>query len=279
MKKYNSILLIFYFLFSGNLGFSQIGLLEFSGTQSNAMGDVSSSLTGAAAIFNNHSHLSKLTDLTFIASTERRFELAEIKSIGIGMALPWHNIGTIGLSMNSFGLDDYKEIKITIFYARKLLENLSLSAAFDFINTRIIEFGTKNLGTFEIGISSKLSDQFTLSSHVYSPIRVSTINQEGIPGRINVGLAYKPSAIAEFHAEFSKQIDFQNSIRVGLEYQLMDEMKIRFGYNTNPAKITTGLAYALKEWIIADLGVSYHQVLGITPSLGIVYINKKNGEE
>ena len=58
--------------------------------------------------------------------------------------------------------------------------------------------------------------------------------------------------------------------KIGLDYRFMNNLYMRAGATTSPDQLTFGLGYVIKK-IKADISFSYHQVLGITPHVGIIY--------
>jgi len=61
----------------------------------------------------------------------------------------------------------------------------------------------------------------------------------------------------------------QNAIlHLGLEYKIINELSLRIGFSTNPAKNSFGVGYSLNKMQI-DLAINKHQVLGYSPQISV----------
>ena len=250
--------------------FGQNGSSYSNSATSIAMGNTGINFTDINSLFTNQAGLSSLKNPSFIASAERRFALADLNNLAAGFALPT-NSGTFGISVNYFGFDQYNETKVGIAYSRKLMEKLSIGVQFDVLNTRIPEYGSKNLYTFEVGIQSELSEQFTLGFHIFNPVRLEIVEDEYLPSVIQAGITYQPSKKVIVNAELEKDIDFPFTVKLGIEYEMVDNFYLRIGANTEPTNLSFGLGYQLKNKLRIDFASSYHQELGFTPAISLGY--------
>ena len=73
--------------------------------------------------------------------------------------------------------------------------------------------------------------------------------------------------------------DLDNALRgkLGLEYQLIDQIFLRGGVATSPLELSFGLGYHL-QIIHIDFGTAYHQILGWSPHFSLVFKAKENNE-
>ena len=60
------------------------------------------------------------------------------------------------------------------------------------------------------------------------------------------------------------------SLKIGLEWEVIENFKLRGGIGTNPLNTSFGLGYRYKK-LSADIAFTYHPVLGATPQIGICY--------
>ncbi len=249
---------------------AQNGAPSIAGARGAAMGNASVAFTDINSAFSNQAGLAYLTDLSVTVGAESRFLLSELNSFMVAAAYPTKS-GTFGLDLNYFGSDAYNEQKIGLAYARRLFSKMTMGAQLDMINTRIPEYGNKSLFTFELGFHAQLLKQVFVGAHVFSPIRLELVEDEYIPTVFRLGLAYKPSNKLTVTGEVEKDIDFAPNVKAGIEYAIIESFFIRFGANTNPALVSFGIGYAMKNGIGIDVSSSYHQPLGFSPSVGITY--------
>lgn len=255
---------------SSNLAYSQNGAPPIGGARSIAMGYTGVTYTDINSLFSNQAGLAMLDRFTATAFAEQRFFISELQSISAGAALPTSS-GTLGLSLNYFGFEDYNEQRAGLAYARKLMDNFSIGAQVLVLNTRIPEYGNKTSITFELGLLAQLLPQLQLGFHLYSPARIELVADEYLPSVYKLGLQYLVSDKLNILAEIEKDIDHPVRTKLGLEYELAKALKMRIGAATQPVNLSFGFAYQLKNGLALDIASSYHEVLGFTPAAGIVF--------
>lgn len=250
---------------------AQNGTPQNAGARGAALSNAALTFTDINSIFTNQAGLGYLEHLSFTAYGERRFLLADgLNSFLVGAALPHKTIGTIGLSLHYFGYGQYNEQKIGLAYSKKLFKRFSIGAQFNYLATRIGEYGTAHNVTFELGILSKVTKHFHLAAHTFSPIRVHMPNGDIIPSIFKVGAAYIPSKQLRLTAEVEKDLERPLNGRFGVEYHPIPVLCLRAGIATTPVMASFGLGLHLNALKI-DIASSYHQVLGFTPSLSLTY--------
>ena len=267
MMKYFYILL---FLSGFHCLNAQNGAPPAAGARAVAMGQTGATFTDINSIFANQAGLAHLESMAITAYGEQRFLVSEIRSIGLGAALPTAS-GTFGLTLHYFGFDQYNEQRIGLAYGRKLLEKLSIGAQFLMLNTRIPEYGNKAVFTFEVGALAELLPQLNLGFHLFSPARIQVTNEDNLPTVLKLGLSYLPSDKLTLLAELEKDIDYAARAKFGVEYQIAEPLFLRLGAATQPTSMSFGLGYALPNGLRLDIASSYHQVLGFTPAAGIIF--------
>ena len=251
---------------------AQNGTPQNAGARGAAMGNASVTFTDINSAFSNQAGLAFLEELSFTAYGERRFLAEGLNSFLFAAAYPIDKIGTVGLTINYFGFNAYNEQKIGLSYARKLAKNFSLGAQFDYLATRIPDYGTAASFTFEIGMLAQLSKQVTLAAHTYNPINSKVAGLDRLPNLVKIGVGYSPSDKVTLTGELEKDIyNFPLVGKIGVEYRPMKALAIRAGFAANqPTMASFGLGLYLQGLRI-DVASSYHQILGLTPSVSISY--------
>lgn len=267
MQKLNTTLL-FFIAFSCVL-FGQNGTPSAAGAKGIAMGNTGTSHTGIYSIFSNPAGLSQLDQTAAAVFGEQRFLISELSILNAGFAMPTKS-GNFGLQIQQFGLDQYTEQKIGLAYARTLSQKIAIGAKIDLLNTRIPEYGSQMVLTFELGLQSNISEKLSMAAHVYSPLKVSVSEDYDLPSVFNVGMAYKSSDKFWVTAEVEKDIDHPLSVKAGIEYFATDNFSLRVGGATGPTLFSFGLGYQKKN-ISIDVASLYHQDLGMMPALSAVF--------
>ena len=179
--------------------------------------------------------------------------------------------GTFALSVSSFGESQkYVEQKIGIAYARKLAPNLSIGGQIDYLSTRIPEYGSRGVVTFELGVLARIMPKFNVGAHVYSPIRQKLTETETLPTVLSIGGSYQPNAKVLLTAAFEQDLRYTPTFKAGLDYRLADALSVRLGIGTGIVRVSGGIGIHLKA-ISIDIAAQYHQILGVSPSVGVAY--------
>lgn len=256
-------------LFAANL-FAQLSYPMPAGARGQAMGGVGVVFQDIHAAWSNPAGLAHLEGTSMALYGEQRFALSELRQISAVGATTMGN-STVGIAVGYFGFDAYNESRIGLLYGRKLAKNLSLGAQLYTLGTRIPDYGSQQLISFELGLQASLSPEIQIGGRVANPVRVEKLEGETLPTVLSFGLNYRPGKQVVLIAEVEKDILFPVRVRCGLEYQLLDVLELRAGVATEPSLLSFGLGYKLLDQWQLDFSAAYHQYLGFTPGIGLVF--------
>jgi hypothetical protein len=245
------------------------------GARGLAMGGTGLTFTDIHASWSNPAGLGALNTPELALYGEQRFALADLKQISATGAFPVGNNGAVGLVLGYYGFEGYNEQRVGLLYGRKLSDKINLGAQVYSFNTRIPDYGSKNVVSFELGLQAEISPQIKVGTRMANPIRVAVLEDEYLPSLLAIGLAYQPGKQLLLLAEVEKDILFPVRVRVGLEYQLLDVLQLRMGVATQPALWSFGVGYKILENWRLDFAAAYHQYLGFTPGFSLVYRSTK----
>jgi len=251
--------------------FAQLNAPITPGARGLAMGGTGLNTQDIHAAWANPAGLSGLDSLGFVFYGEQRFSLSELKQVSAVAAMPVGKAGGIGLILGYYGFDAYNEQRIGIAYGRKLSKNISIGAQLFSWNTKITEYGNKNLLSFELGGQARINHEVSLGVKVINPVRISVLEDEYLPTLMSFGLQYQPGDNILIQAEAEKDVLLPLRIRIGIEYALIDALDVRIGVATNETQLSFGFGYQLKKHWQLDFAAAYHQYLGFTPGIGLVY--------
>ena len=91
---------------------------------------------------------------------------------------------------------------------------------------------------------------------------------------MKVGIAYEPTKDIFLSIDLCKDIDFDPNFRIGLEYQIIDNIYLRTGINSKPTKAFFGGGVKLGKFKI-DYAVTSHEFLGMSHQAGIGFNYQK----
>ena len=256
---------LFYILFA----FFQLqNFAQNTNSRSNSLGGCGVTQTSVWSNFYNQAGLANISRFTFGIGTENQFLLRELNRHVVACAIPV-NGGTIGVNLNYFGFELYNETKLGFAFGKKLSNSFNIGVQLDYLGTSIAEGNNKlHNFTFEIGIQKQLSKELMLGAHIFNPTIVKLNEDENIPSLLQLGLCYKANQKVSLFTEGSLESEQNGKLHFGLEYRILNELSLRTGFSTNPAKNTFGIGYTLNKMQI-DVAVNKHQVLGYSPQISI----------
>jgi hypothetical protein len=271
-EKQGLIIFLLFILFSPIYGQSNAPF--GSGAKAIALGNTTTLSGEIYALFGNQAGLANAQNFSVAINSANYYSLNDLNHLGFGVLLPT-NSGNFGLSVSQFGIDELKEQKIGIAYSKKLGKRFNAGIQFDYLNIQTDEFGNNGSFTFEGGIQAEISSEWKFGAHFFSPAKISVTNKQNIPTIIKIGTAFCPSPKARLIAELEKDISHPLRLNSGIEYFLNDRFIARIGIRSNPANFNFGIGTKLGKMVSLDLAFSYHQTLGFSPMLSVVYVSKK----
>ena len=244
------------------------------GARAAGLGNASTTFSDVYATFANQAGLASLKGMSIGIFAENRFLLTDLNLYALGFALPTKG-GTFGLGASYFGNGSYNETQIRLGYGIKLADKLSIGAEFDFLSLAIQDNGSKATMTFGVGIQYQINKLIKVGGHVYNPIRQSLTDQDEdkLPAIVKFGLAFTPSKKAMFAIEAEHNMDHSTLFKVGVEYQVIDILYLRGGFNANPTAFTFGVGLNLKS-IDIDIAAGFHPVLGYSPAMSATWMKE-----
>jgi len=250
---------------------AQSGYSNLGGAHFLSLGRAGLALEGIESIYNNQAGLSEIKNIAFDVSVERRFNLEELSTICVAGAKKF-NFGTFGLMFSQFGTTHYNEQKLGLAYARLLNKNLSLGGQFNMLGLNEETIGSRKFFTFEIGVNLKVSSQFTVSTHLFSPAQVALTDQTTLGSRFRLGMKYMPSKKLFLMIELDKLIDRADlEYKLGLGYQVANKIQLRTGANLTTSSFGFGLVVEILEKTKVIGATGSHQFLGLSPAMSLKY--------
>ena len=247
------------------------------GASSTGMGGYTATLSDVWSANNNQAGLGFITDISGGLFYENRFLLKETSYRAGAFVLPVKT-GAFGLSVASFGYSAYSETKAGLSYGQRFGDNFSLGVQINYLNTKLNQdYGSKNSLTGAIGFMAKLNKEITLGVHVYNPTRSSLAeyDTEKIPTIMKLGLDYRFSEKVMVGIETEKDLDYDAVVKAGIEYHITEIFYLRGGISTNPTMYSFGFGLQMKNFKM-DISSSFHQTLGMTPGISLIYQKKKS---
>lgn len=242
------------------------------GARSVGIGHASVNLQDIWAAHHNQAGLATLEAIGGGIYYESRFMMRELSLKGGVAAVPFE-FGTFGVSVTSFGYELYSESKFGLAYAMKLSDKLRMGVQLNYHRMQIAEgYGNAGFLTGEIGLQADVTDELSIGAHIYNPTLTeqTEYNNEKIPTTIRLGAQYQFNENFFIAVEGMQNIYDRPSMRVGLEYHLIEQLYLRGGISTTPTLASFGFGLKLKKFFI-DVASSYHSSLGFSPQVSLSY--------
>lgn len=243
-----------------------------AGGKSMSMANASSCNIDVWGYHNNPGALGKLESFTAGVSYENRFLLKELQSQGFAVAIPM-KVGVISVGGHVYGYNQFRSYKGGLGYSMKLADKFYAGVQLNYQGLRLPQnYGSANSMTAEAGVYGEITDNWTFGVSVFNigRTKLSEYQDDRYMTVMRFGSSYKFSDKVLLSGEFEKDLEHDFRFKTGLEYQVIDNFFVRGGVATAPVEVTFGFGYKFKQ-IQVDLGSAYHQILGWSPHVSLVF--------
>ncbi len=226
----------------------------------------------------NQAALAQLKNVSAGVFSERRFLLQDMSLYRASVAIPT-NTGTFAINTGYFGGSEYNESQMSLAYGRKLGNKVDVGVQFNYNNFQIAGYGNAAAINFEVGTILHLSEKLHAGFHAANPVggKIGKNEDEKLASVFKTGFGYEASEKLLVSAEIIKEEDQPVNLAAGLQYKLLPQLMVRAGISTASSSGFVGIGLNLNNFRI-DLTSSFHQQLGISPGLLILFNfnNKRN---
>jgi hypothetical protein len=242
-----------------------------TGARAVSMANASVTLRDHWVVFNNIGGLGFVENMYAFMSYENRFGIQSLQTFNAGFVSPLaHGVG--GLTLSRFGDELYSEQKIGVGYSHKL-GMISLGIKVNYIQIAIKDNGSKGNFTFEFGGVAKLTPQLFFGAHIYN-FSVADLKgeyqKERIPVVVKAGLSYIPIEKLTLNIETEKDVDYNPTYKGGVEYEIVKNLKLRTGIQTQPNKTFFGIGFSPKNFMF-DYALGSSTRLGFSHFISFSY--------
>ena len=256
------IIFLLSFLCSFSL-YAQNGPFHPLSARSNGIANASFAFNDINSLFNNQAGLADLEDAGILLSADQTFQMPISNHFGAGFAMPTSS-GTFGLHFDFFEFGDFKQAKTGLAYARKLSKKLSAGVQFNLLGNLFLGNEKRQLFTSEIGLQYELSKKILLGVHFNNPAKLEIIENEFLPRILRLGATYSSSEKLLFHVELEQDFDLPLVFKGGIEYELLNNLWARIGFQNKPSIFNFGLGCRYKRFRF-DIASYYQQGIDYTP--------------
>lgn len=215
------------------------------GARANGIGYASSSLFDAWGIFNNIAGISKIKGTTAAVSSALHPSLTGAGQIAAVVATPL-KFGAAAAGVYRFGDDLYNEQILSAGIGTQFgLAALGMQA--NYIQYRAEGFNTKGVVSFNLGGIAELTSQLSVGAYIVNVNQPSLNSEEKLPTRLVAGLGFKPVEKVFITTEIEKDVDYDPTWKMGIEYCFHTKFTARTGYNINPNTAFFGFGFKSRK--------------------------------
>jgi hypothetical protein len=199
-----------------------------------------------------------------------QFGLQELQTTALAAARPF-SFATIGIKVEKFGFDLYKETEFGLAVASKIDGNISGGLSFQYYRLDIVRYGTAGSFFINGGIIAHVLKNVDVGFNVNN-ITGATIGRtdEKMPQVCSLGACLSPLYEFKVSIEMEKDIRFPASIKMGIEQIVFDVIALRAGVANNPDKYSLGFAVRYSFYEFGYAGYS-HPDLGWTHQIELSF--------
>ncbi len=222
------------------------------------------------AIFNNPAGLAQLSKLeTGIFYSPSPFDVKELATGFAAISLP-AKFGVLSAGFMFFGFNLYQENKISLSYSRKLFDNFSAGITANYHNLKIEKYGSDYSVSLDLGGIAKLNDNIQIGFSAKNISRATFGSESNqIPSELWFGVMFKPAEPLNTYFALQKDLDYDPSLRFGIEYRIIEYLALRSGFNNYPSTYNFGIGVFLKIFEF-DYALFTHHDLGLTHQAGLI---------
>ncbi len=263
---------IFVFVALFLAGFQAFGQVfqGFSGSRADGMGGANVVLTDPFSSLNNIGALAWTDEKAIFTGYKNQFWIPELHTIFVGAIQPT-KYGTATMTLSRFGGDLYHETLCGIGMGHKIT-NASIGLKINYLQVSAENLGVRQTWVGELGGRMLLRKDFAIGAHIYNfnRAKISDFQSERHPTLMKAGFSYFPRQNFTLNFQVDKDIDFDPTVRVGIEYQLVTSVILRTGLSTKPFLNTFGIG--LKLWNFRfDYAFQSHTDLQPSNTFSMIY--------
>lgn len=273
--KFSTLLLVCCIAFLGNQSFlyGQGGKYG-AGARSVGMATASVTLEDGWSVFNNPAGIGAVESPTALIGYQNRYGLSSLNSFSAAYVQPF-NFGSGAITAWRFGDDLFSEQKLGLAFGDRI-GIVALGGMVNYIQMRIEGLGTKGVVAVEFGGIVTFGENFSFGAHIsnINQAKISDFENEKLPTVMKAGLSYRPFESLMINAEVEKDLDFEEVIKVGLEYNFYKQFYARTGFLTEPFQAHFGLGFKPNRFVI-DYAFGNNSTLGDIHELSVAYAFQK----
>lgn len=204
---------------------------------------------------------------------ERRHLIKGLDNYLLSAALPVKH-GGLGVYIKYFSSGAFRQSETGIAYAKRLGQ-IDIGAQFNYHTLSIAGYGKDATVLVDAGTLWRITDQLHLVAGIYNiaGARLNKLNEK-LAYETGCAFGYKVSTQLLLLLEVTKHESKPVNIRTGLQYNPASAIIIYGGIDAATTQPYGAFSWQWNDYRVL-MSVRFHQQLGITSGLGLLYINNE----
>ena len=234
------------------------------------MGNIQSIQRDEWSVFNNVGGLGKVKQKVIVSAFEARPAVAGANRMGAGIILPF-SFGTTGIAIHQFGDDLYRESIASAGFGNQF-GNTALGVRITYIQYRATGFENHSAVSVDFGGITEITPKIQVGAFITNVTQSTLRNtdHELLPTKLHLGIAFRPDEKILLATELEKDIDFDPTLKMGLDYCIYKKISLRTGYHLSPASLFFGTGYERKNMKI-DYALVLPNQIGTSHQVSVSY--------
>jgi hypothetical protein len=239
-----------------------------------SLGNASIAMTDEpASVLSNPGALGFLQHKGIQAGLSRLYDLDELSEKEFYFALPLGSL-SLGGGLCIFGKPDYyQELMLTLAFSYRLLNSFSVGSNLKYMNVSFSpEYNDLSTVSLDLGSVYRINNRVKIGFAVRNLNQPELVNgSDDIPTNFCFGLAVFPFDEATLLLDISYEERYKEQLYLGQEIKLLENLPLRFGIQTSPARYAFGFGLQRDNFIM-DYAYSNHSVLGDTHKISLSFL-------
>ena len=220
------------------------------------------------SVFNNIAGTAKLKKVSAAFTYDAHPALAGANRTAAAFAVPI-KLGVVSAGAFRFGDNLYNEHVLSVGFSNQF-GLAALGAQVNYIQYRTEGFGSKGVWSVNMGGIAELTSKISIGAYIQNINQPEISELEKLPTKLIAGISFKPIDKVFIATEIEKDLEYDPTWKMGIEYKFHKKFCGRTGYNVNPNAAFFGLGFNTNKFTI-DYALQHSTSLSLSHQASITY--------
>ena len=240
-----------------------------------ALSNCNATLTNHYAGLNNPAGLASIEKLGFTFIGERRYNIKELSSAAITLAMPT-KYGTCGCVGSRTGFATWHSSRYGAAFARNFGKQVLAAFQLNYWSEYQVNAGTFSNISSQVGVIYLPFQNLSIGINILNPEQSSIDYGQytmPIPSVFSIGTAWKALDSATLFLQINNEMPDNTNITTAIEGLVYENIFLRGGYSFTQQEVSAGCGISVKSLQI-NMGILSRQPLGLLTNASIAWICK-----